>query len=128
MNKAIEQSINDVKKEISFAVVSTNDRDAMLRHLQECADRSIPCLFDPGQQINNFSVPQLSYALELADYVIVNEHEYSLLKEMTGLSDKGIDEQIEGVIITLGNQGSTFRNAEQMIHIPSIKTEIVDRS
>ena len=67
----------------------------------------MPYLFDPSQQIIRFSSDELITGLTGAKILIVNEYEYGLLHNKTGLDVAEILKTgTEAVIITLGERGS----------------------
>lgn len=96
-------------KNISLAVISPNDPDAMIKYVQECKDLHIPYVYDPSQQIPRLDTDTLVDGIGGAKILIVNDYEYEMVKKRTGLTDADINRMAETVVVTLGEQGSIIR-------------------
>ena len=58
---------------------------------------------------------------------VVNDYEWSLTLDKTGLSEAGIQERCEAVIITKGAEGSEIRTGTDVVEIPPVPAaEVVD--
>lgn len=79
-------------------------------------------------------LPQAKAAVERADILVVNETEAALL---SGVSVEGVAECEQAgqrllelgpkaVIITLGAQGAVLVDAEQVVHVPAPRVDVVD--
>jgi len=67
-----------------IAILAPDGKEGMLQHARECAEHSVPFVFDPGQGLPMFSRAELDEFLRLADYVAVNDYEGRMLEEKTG--------------------------------------------
>ncbi|MFM6985960.1 MAG: carbohydrate kinase family protein [Hydrogenophaga sp.] len=90
---------------IRLAIVSPDGRDAMLEHAQQLHDAGIPFVFDPGQGLPMFNGEELRHLIGLASWVTVNDYEGKMLSDRTGLDFEAIAQQVQGLIVTLGEQG-----------------------
>jgi len=100
---------------ISLGIVSPDGRDAMIQHAEQFAAAGIPFIFDPGQGLPMFEGDDLKRFIEQASYVTVNDYEFSLLCERTGLDAAQIAAQVEALIVTKGGEGSSiFANGEEL--------------
>lgn len=90
---------------IRLAIVSPDGRDAMLQHAQQLHDAGIPFVFDPGQGLPMFNGEELSRFIELATWVTVNDYEGKMLCDRTGLDFDAIAQRVQGLVVTLGEQG-----------------------
>ena len=103
---------------IKIAIISPNDPDAMIKYVQECHQLNIPYIYDPSQQIPRLSAEALIAGMEGARVLMVNDYEYEMIKNKTGLSDDQIKEKSETIIITRGENGSLIRTNGREIDIP----------
>jgi len=117
MNHAHEQRV-PTDAGISLGMVSPDGRDGMLEHAEQFADAGIPFIFDPGQGLPMFNGEELRRFLHLASYVAVNEYEFEMLRERTGLSQAEIAAAVDACIVTNGARGSQIHTAAGTIDIP----------
>ena len=110
---------------ISLGIVSPDGRDAMTQHAEQFAEAGIPFIFDPGQGLPMFDGDDLKWFIDQATYVTVNDYEFSMMAERTGLSEQDIAAQVDALIITKGGEGSSiFANGEELV-IPSAPVSVV---
>lgn len=125
MEEADNTSVNDVRENISYAIVSPNKKEAMLKHLEELKMLWIKTFFDPGQQIWAFEKDDLELAFSCADYLIVNEHEYEQIKKKSWKSEVELLEFFDNVIVTLWEKGSKIVYKDRVSHIKACEVEEV---
>jgi len=97
---------------IRVGIVAPDGKQAMIQHSRDFVKAGIPHIFDPGQGMTLFNGEELKQFIREADYVVVNDYEYQLLKEKTGLDGKTITSQVEALIVTRGAEGSVLRTRE----------------
>ena len=98
----LEASIQDIPNlDISYAIISPNDKETMKKHLKNASKLWIKTFFDPGQQITNYTKKELIESLDYTNYLILNDYEYSLFLEKTWVSKSYLKEKLEKIIITL---------------------------
>ncbi len=117
LTEADSLSVNDVKKEIELGILSPTKKEAMMLHAKECAEKNIPFVFDPGQQITTFNGQELMRTLGQAKFLIVNDYEMKLVEQKTGWTMEQILENVPFVIVTLGEKGSFIRSKDEVIEI-----------
>ncbi len=93
------------RDDIRLAIVAPDGRDAMLLHAQQLHAAGIPFVFDPGQGLPMFNGPELEHFVELATWITVNDYEGRMLCDRTGLSLEALSERVEGLVVTLAEQG-----------------------
>lgn len=81
----------------------------------------IPYIYDPSQQIPRLEPDQLVKGVEGAKVLVVNDYEFEMMKNKTGLSEDDIRSKVETVIITQGEEGSLIYTDNQKFDIPSAK-------
>lgn len=120
MLRARELSFRDVEGPVDLAVISPNDPVAMERYVEECKALSIPYLYDPSQQVARVDGETLRKGFEGADMLIVNDYEFELIKEKTGMRDEDIRAAVKrALIVTQGPEGSLIW-AEEPLHVPVV--------
>jgi len=121
MGRSAEISFHHFRdRDIRLAVISPNAPDAMVKYVAECKALGIPYVFDPSQQIPLISREDLRAGIEGAHILIVNDYEFEVIKERTGLSGEAIHRMAETVVITRGEDGSTIYTGGEEIHIPPV--------
>ncbi len=124
MSFAHQNKIADAKG-IKLAIIAPDGRDAMLQHAQDCFDRQLPFIFDPGHNLRLFDGPELTRFIDLATYLAVNDYEAELLIERTGLTLEQISSRLSALIVTRGEQGSEIYTGGQRIDVPCVPAERV---
>ena len=124
MNHSQENNISDVSS-CSLGIVSPDGRDGMLKHAQQFTEKNIPFIFDPGQGLPMFNGEELIHFIEQANWVTVNDYEWQMMKEKTGLSKKEITEKVEALIVTRGGEGSHIYTKEGLIEVPIVEPESI---
>ena len=124
MNHSQENNISDVSS-CSLGIVSPDGRDGMLKHAQQFTEKNIPFIFDPGQGLPMFNGEELIQFIEQANWVTVNDYEWQMMKEKTGLSKKEITEKVEALIVTRGGEGSHIYTKKGLIEVPIVEPESI---
>lgn len=101
-----------------LVIISPNDPEAMILHVNTCQAQNIPYIYDPGQQIVCLEPEDLMRGIQAAKVLIVNEYEAELLKKKTGLSDVQFLDFVSAFIVTLGENGSLIWTNQGKIQIP----------
>jgi adenosine kinase len=94
------------RSDINLGIVAPDSRDGMLQHAEQFSAAGIPFVFDPGQNLALFDSKELLHFVALATWVAVNDYEAKLLCERTELSCAELSHQVDGLIVTLGAEGS----------------------
>ncbi|MCP5424566.1 MAG: carbohydrate kinase family protein [Gammaproteobacteria bacterium] len=112
---------------ITLGMVSPDSREGMLAHARQFQAAGIPFIFDPGQAMPLFNGDDLIAMIEQADWVTVNDYEFALIQERTGLSAAEIAPRVRALIVTCGVNGSYIQTADARIDIPAaLAKEVVD--
>lgn len=96
-------------KNISIAIISPNDPQAMVKYVRECQELNIPYIYDPSQQIPRLTPADLVHGIAGAKVLIVNDYEFEMVKKQTGLTEIDIQRMVETLVITRGEKGSVIR-------------------
>ncbi|MEJ5201971.1 MAG: PfkB family carbohydrate kinase, partial [Anaerolineales bacterium] len=115
MAHAKELSIYDLQQEQpEIVTISPNDPEAMAKYVEECKALHIPYLYDPSQQIVRVDPEELRRGVQGAQSLFVNSYELELFEKRTGMTRKQILEQVQFLVVTLGEDGALIyvRNQE----------------
>lgn len=113
----VEQEYQSIK----LAIISPNDPWAMVKYAQECQDLQIPYIYDPSQQIPRLAADDLIKGIKGAKILMVNDYEFEMIKNKTGLTTDEIRLMVETIIVTLGEKGSLIYADDQTVEIPPAK-------
>jgi adenosine kinase len=112
---------------LRVAIVSPDGRDGMIKHARDCAERGVPLMFDPGQQLPMFSGEELLTFLEQASYLACNDYEFEMVMDRTGLTLADVASRLEALIVTRGEKGSEIYANGECFEIPTVQaTAVVD--
>ena len=126
MNRSHVVHVDDVAG-IRLGIVSPDGKEGMKQHAAEFAARGIPFVFDPGQGLPLFDGNELTDMIERASYLTVNDYEAKLLADRTGWSIADIAERVEGLVVTMGGEGSIIHARGATYAIPAVRpSAIVD--
>ncbi len=125
MNESHRNKVSDAKG-CKLGIISPDGRDGMLQHAQQFVDAGIPFIFDPGQGMPMFDGEDIKKFIEQATWVTVNDYEWEMMQEKTGLSPHEISEQVEALIVTRGAKGSYIYTKDKRHEIPSVKPEAIN--
>jgi adenosine kinase len=106
--------------DLDLVVISPNDPDAMLRHTQECRERSIPFAADPSQQLARMDGDDVRTLIDGARYLFTNEYEKALSEQKTGWSEEEMLDHVDVRVTTLGPKGVVIdRKGMPGLHVPA---------
>ena len=125
MQHAHVNKVSDVAAEVALGIVAPDGRQAMLEHAAQFAAAKIPFIFDPGQGLPMFSGAELERFIEQAAWVAVNDYEWGLLQQKTGLTAAEVAARVEALIVTQGAEGSVIHTAGRTLRIPSVKPQAI---
>jgi adenosine kinase len=103
-----------------LVIISPNDPDAMVQYAQECSTLGIRYIWDPGQQCARMDGQQLKEGITGAFMVIVNDYEFELLRQKTGMSEADVQQEVEVLVITRGEHGCTVLSKGERHDVPAV--------
>jgi adenosine kinase len=107
-------------RDVRLAIISPNDPGAMIQYADECRALGVRYIFDPGQQCARMSGDELKEGVVGATIVVCNDYEFELLKQKTGLGERDILRDSEGLIVTKGEGGSTVITAAGQVDVAAV--------
>ncbi len=112
---------------VTIGVIAPDGRDGMIEHAAQFAAAGIPFIFDPGQGMPMFNGDDLKKFIAQAAWVTLNDYEWQLMQERTGLNIEQITRQVQALIVTRGAKGSVIYTKEKTYDIPIAKArQLVD--
>lgn len=115
------------RADVKLGIISPDGRDAMLQHAEQFVAAGIPFVFDPGQGLPMFDGASLQHFVEQATWITVNDYEGKMLSDRTGLSFAELSQQVQGLIVTLGSEGSeVWVDGEKTLVAPVVAAQVVD--
>jgi adenosine kinase len=111
---------------ISIGIVSPDGREGMVQHAEQFVEAKVPFIFDPGQGMPMFDGAMLVSFIDQATWVTVNDYEWQLMQERTGLSPHDITERVEALIVTRGSNGSVIYTRAKRYEVPAATPNAVE--
>jgi adenosine kinase len=126
MAHAAELSFRTIR-DAGLVIISPNDPAAMVQYAEECRTLKIPYIFDPGQQCARMSGDELADGVVGATLVIVNDYEFELLRQKTGMSEGDVLKQAGALVVTRGENGCSIYRGTDRTDVPAVPpSRIVD--
>jgi adenosine kinase len=117
--------VGDAGGKVALGIVAPDGRQAMIEHAAQFAAAGIPFIFDPGQGLPMFSGTELEKFIEQANWVAVNDYEWGMLAQKTGLTMAEVAGRVEALIVTQGAEGSVIHAGGRVWEIPCAKPRTV---
>ncbi len=125
MDRAHEHPVSAVDAPYRIGVVSPNGKQAMLEHARALKQGEAQTVVDPGQGLPLFSRDELVELLTGADLYVVNDYEWQLTQNTTGLGLDAMLERVGALIITRGDEGATLHRKGGPETIPVVAADRV---
>jgi adenosine kinase len=125
MDRAHEAPVDGVAEDFAVGIVGPNGKRAMQEHTRALKQRGVACVVDPGQGLPMFDGPELVEMMEGAALYVVNDYEWALTQERTGLDEAAVVEKSGALVVTRGEQGSLIVTGQGPVEIPAVKADQV---
>ena len=125
MQHAHLNRVSDAGSGVTLGIVAPDGRQAMIEHAAQFAAAKIPFIFDPGQGMPMFGAEDLKTFISQARWVALNDYEWGLLQQKTGLTVSDITAQVDALVVTRGAEGSEIHTKDQTIQVPCAKPRAV---
>ena len=127
MQQSKLNAVSDAGTGFAIGIVCPDGRDGMIEHAAQFAACGIPFIFDPGQQLPVFSADELQTLIGQSRIITVNDYEWGLLRQKTGLNVADIAARVDALVITEGPKGSVIHTKGRTLNIPCVKpARVVD--
>ena len=111
---------------IELAIIAATKKETMIEHAKICYEQKIPMVFDPGQQMTALDARELCMLIGQAKFLIANDYEMKLMQEKTEWDMEEMLKNVETIITTRGEKGSTITHKEGSIDIAPCPPMSVD--
>ncbi len=101
-----------------LVVVSPSDPTAMSQLADECCEQNIPFMYDPSQQVIWLEGDVLAHGIDRCQILIVNEYEWEMIANKTGLTRKSLVGRGKTLIVTHGGDGAHIYAGGAHTHVP----------
>ena len=125
MQYAHLNKVADVRAKVGLGIVAPDGRQAMIEHAAQFESAGIPFIFDPGQGLPMFSGEDLVQFLERATWMAVNDYEWGLVQQKTGLTQAQVTDKVQALVVTRGAEGSVIYTKDRTWTIPCAKPKAV---
>jgi len=117
--------VADAVPGVTLGIVAPDGRQAMIEHAAQFEAASIPFIFDPGQGMPMFGGEELTAFIRQARWVAVNDYEWGMLQQKTGLTVAEVASQVDALIVTMGAEGSMIYTQGRTLTIPAAAPKAV---
>jgi adenosine kinase len=125
MQHAHLNQVSEAGSDVALGIVAPDGRQAMIDHAAQFAAAKIPFIFDPGQGMPMFGAEDLKTFIAQARWVALNDYEWGLLQQKTGLTVSDITAQVEALVVTQGAEGSVIYTQGRTLTVPCAKPKAV---
>jgi len=105
--------------DVVLGIVAPDGRQAMIEHAAQFKEAGIPFIFDPGQGLPMFGGEELALFIDQATWVAVNDYEWQMLQQKTGLTAAQVASKVDALIVTQGAEGSSIYTKERTWRVPA---------
>ncbi|MDP2691547.1 MAG: carbohydrate kinase family protein [bacterium] len=120
MGRAHEQSLSVVSSEPNLVMISPDDPKAMVSHVKYCQAQGWHFWFDPGQAMNALSGDELTACIRGADGLVLNDYEWEMFQQKTGLNLEMILGVLPYVLVTKGHKGVEILSQEGVENVSAV--------
>lgn len=117
--RKLPSEIPEIDK-VALAILGPEAPSLTLNQARDLDRLGIPVLFDPGQVVSDYGRTDIVELLSLADYLVINDYEFSVLQANSGLSATAICSQVKEVVVTNGAAGVEVHAQGQLSRIDAI--------
>jgi adenosine kinase len=125
MKYSSDLDIEALDPENTLLLVSPGNLDDMVNYPRRCRKMDIDYIFDPGQSLPMLEAKDLVEVITGCLMLIVNDYEFNLIQDKTGLTSGQLLEMAGSTIVTLGESGSRVHHQGRTVSIPSFKADKV---
>jgi adenosine kinase len=111
--------------DVALGIIAPDGRQGMIEHAAQFKAAKIPFIFDPGQGLPMFGAEELAVFIDQATWVAVNDYEWQVMQQKTGMTAAEVVAKVDALIVTRGPEGSTIYTQERAWTIPAVKPRAV---
>ena len=119
MSRARELDVSEAFTDFTqYVMISPDDPQAMNKNCEAARQCKVPFIYDPSFQVIAFDGAQLLRDAEGAHMLLVNDYEFELFMNKTGLDLDGMRKHINTIVVTCGEKGSIVHTQTETLNIP----------
>jgi adenosine kinase len=111
--------------DVALGIIAPDGRQGMIEHAAQFKAAKIPFIFDPGQGLPMFGAEELAVFIDQATWVAVNDYEWQVMQQKTGMTAAEVVAKVDALIVTRGAEGSTIYTQERAWTVPAVKPRAV---
>lgn len=111
---------------VTVGTISSDSTEAMITHAPQFVEAGIPFIFDPGRGISQFDGDDLLKFIEQATWILVNQKEWQIMEQRTGLSPAQVAQRVQALIITQNAQGALIYAQDTCYQIPQAQAKAMN--
>ena len=120
-------NFNTLIPQETLLLVSPGNLLDMINYPKICKEKGIEYIFDPGQALPVLQAQDLIDVITGCSLLIVNDYEFNLIIDKTGLSKDELLALPDSTIVTLGEAGSELYSQSGKSTIPSFRAaQVID--
>jgi adenosine kinase len=124
---ATQIDVTDIGNRVAYGLVGPTGPDVMRLHAAQLGAASCRFIYDPAFQIIILTAEDLVAGIDVAWGLIANDYEYAMIERKTGLTIDDLEQRVELLIVTYGEQGSELRYGHRRVRVPAAKaTDVQD--
>lgn len=104
---------------IEYGLVGATGPDVMRKHAEQLGKANCKLIYDPAFQIVILSADDLNAGIDAAWGLVANDYEYAMIERKTGLSLDDLEQRVELLVVTYGEQGSELRQHGKRVKAPA---------
>jgi adenosine kinase len=110
----------------ALVIIAANDPDGMVQWAEECTAMGVKYIWDPGQQCARMEGSQLAAGINGAHMVIVNDYEFELIRQKTGLDEAAVLAKVPVLVITKGEHGCTIITSDGRDDVKAVTPDRIE--
>jgi adenosine kinase len=111
--------------DVALGIIAPDGRQGMIEHAAQFKAAKIPFIFDPGQGLPMFGAEELAVFIDQATWVAVNDYEWQVMQQKTGMTAAEVVAKVDALIVTRGPEGSTIYTQERAWTVPAVTPRAV---
>lgn len=116
-------SLPELAEKGDMILISPENHDRMIQSVNLSHEKQLKVFFDPGQLIHSFNKDELRDIFTKIDGLFVNEYEWELLKNISGMNKQEITKLVRVIFITKGAEGLELIEDQISLQIEPYKIE-----
>jgi adenosine kinase len=118
---AAQIDVTEIGNRAAYGLVGPTGPDVMRLHAAQLGAASCHFIYDPAFQIIILTAEDLVAGIDVAWGLIANDYEYAMIERKTGLTLDALEQRVELLIVTYGEQGSELRYGGRRVRVPAAK-------